>query len=50
MKLYSSEKKLFKLVLVTIILAALFNRIKHGTQSEIIKKRMEKVKLEKKPI
>jgi hypothetical protein len=50
MKLYSSEKKLFKLLLVTLILAALFYRIKHGSQSEIIKKRLEGVKLEKKPV
>ncbi len=50
MKLYSSEKKLFKLLLVTLILAALFYRIKYGNQSEIIKKRLENVKLEKKPV
>ena len=50
MKLYSSEKKLFKLLLVTLILAALFYRIKYGNQSEIIKKRLENVNLEKKPV
>ncbi len=50
MKLHSSEKTIFKLILAIILVAAVFYRFKYGSQSEIVKKRLERVKLEKKPL
>jgi len=50
MKLHSSEKTIFKLILLLMLVAAVFYRVKYGSQSEVVKKRLERVKLEKKPL
>jgi hypothetical protein len=46
-KLHSSEKTIFKLVLAVILVAGVFYRVKYGSQSEVVKKRLERIKLEK---